>query len=194
MPANLIAQYESLLSTEANENIIVEEGGNIRAQLIDRYRDDQAIFTTDQLTTLKNLKNILDAVIEFKDLLEILRDDNTTLGYRLESQQVAQEFIAEFHNLSTTLNTFPVMGRIDMEIRGINEILPALPLQEQNEIDRIIIRLDQNPPQCPRDGCTSNMVIRYATNRFSPFWGCRSFPQCWGRGNLTPEQRNLFPD
>ena len=80
------------------------------------------------------------------------------------------------------------MTRIKKEIRELLERKTVLPSRGQTKKDKQLLRalsvLRSNSYECNK--CGANMVLRDGPNL--PFWGCSTFPACWGKKHLTKDE------
>ncbi|MDA0958821.1 MAG: hypothetical protein O2936_13345 [Proteobacteria bacterium] len=115
----------------------------------------------------------------------------------IEDQGACDELIAELEQLGSSLDQESILfKRIQKEIRGLIESRADLPTGAQHQKARTLNearkKLDRNAPICGHRGCTSQMTIREGKGDF--FWGCKTFPNCWGRKFLSKAERDMIPD
>lgn len=113
------------------------------------------------------------------------------------NQTDCDELIAELGGLGALLDYDSILlQRIQKEIRSLIESRVDLPTDVQYQRERQLIdarrKLDRNAPMCIRQGCASQMTIREKDGDF--FWGCRTFPSCFGSRYLTKAERDIIPD
>ena len=115
----------------------------------------------------------------------------------IPDQVACDELIAELEQLGASLDQESILfKRIRKEIRGLIESRADLPTGAQHQramaLDKARRKLDQNAPKCGHRGCASQMEIKESKGDF--FWGCKTFPNCWGRKFLTKAERDIIPD
>ena len=153
----------------------------INYELINKLKEKVINNEFDSLPTPK------DVFLESIENLENILNDISTLQYKKEGKELIDELMIakkEFEKFTDIINL------IDTAIRSIEEVIPILMDDENLQKIRRIIELEQHPPQCTK--CTNKMVIREGPGEY--FWGCSSFPDCWGKRFLTNEERNWIYD
>lgn len=107
------------------------------------------------------------------------------------------ELIGDFEQLGAALEQESILfQRIQKEIRGLLESRASLPTGAQHLKEKALEdarrKLDQNAPTCGHRGCASQMTIREGKGNF--FWGCKTFPNCFGRKFLSKAELDMIPD
>ena len=147
------------------------------------YPSDRSLFTPSDIELLKSLGAISDHLRAFIELREELVSVNSLKEY--------EEIVSRLGRAKGALACFPVARRIAQEIRGLNERLPAIRLQDEAQrqfrLNARILDLEQNSPRCPR---RHPMVIREGTR--GHFWGCSRYPFCSATAQLTLEENHLL--
>ena len=114
----------------------------------------------------------------------------------IDTQDDADETIGRLYPLIELTEGLAVAGRINKEIRELVERKNTLPSrtlkQHEIKLKDAINKLNTNAPTCKRDNCGCKMVIRQGNGTY--FWGCSSFPKCWGKQWLKKEELALLPD
>lgn len=86
--------------------------------------------------------------------------------------------------------------RIQKTIREFNEMKPCLPERTRalqgSKLRDSIASLDAAAPECTLRDCGAKMTIREGNGEF--FWGCTKFPDCWGKRQLSKNERNKLPE
>lgn len=115
----------------------------------------------------------------------------------IADQEACDELIGDFEQLGAALEQESILfQRIQKEIRGLLESRANLPTGAQHlkakALEDARRKLDQNAPSCGHRGCANQMTTREHKGNF--FWGCKTFPNCWGRKSLSKGERDMIPD
>lgn len=177
---------KNLVSNEVNEARIIGEGKSALDSLRSDWKSNREEFTTDDVVTLKEIGGILDAIGEFIEEQE---------GFKyISSKEEVDEVIGRLYYITEKVDGLKVSGRVHKEIRELLERKSTLPSQASSQRDseskRAVAKLNANAPPCKR--CGSNMVLRESNGDY--FWGCSTFPECWGKKWLTNEEQRVLPD
>lgn len=150
------------------------------------WKSKQEEFTADDVVTLKDIGGILDAISEFIEEQE---------GFEyISSKEEVDEVIGRLYYITEKVDGLNVSSRVHKEIRELLERKSTLPSrassQREFELKRAVANLDANAPACKK--CGSTMVLRESNSDY--FWGCSTFPKCWGKKWLTNEELRFLPD
>jgi hypothetical protein len=181
-----IAQLIELLSNETDEHRLVALGNEMIINLRREWKVNQDVFSNHDIEVLQKAAAQLDAVSGFLE-------EEDEFEY-IKTIEDADEVVGRLYHLVEVLDGLAISGRIHKEIRGLIErkaTLPAMGNLEKNaEVLKAIYRLNAHSPQCRKCGAT--MIIRQGNGEY--FWGCSTFPTCWGKRWLTGEQLKQIPD
>ena len=142
------------------------------------YATDKTLFLPDQVNRLRFAASVPDLIAEFMEAME-------ERSY-ITHQEDVEELVAQFAKISDALPNCRFAGRAEKEARELVELHTKLPTRFQIEAER----LRKQEPPCPK--CGSKLVLRESMHGL--FWGCREFPLCYGKLNLTREQAELLRD
>lgn len=124
----------------------------------------------------KKLVEFEEAMDLYENLLDELHD--------LKCKETAQNIIEDFEEIKTLLYGYSFTKIIDIRIKDIKERMSYLQVCE-NLITKRINTLEIHAPQCTK--CNKRMVVRDSSNGY--FWGCSTYPDCWGKRILTKEEQ-----
>ena len=182
-----IALISEVFAEELNENIILEKISD-KFSLIEYYIKKTHVSEPDDLVDKYNsIERKFQALNEFILILDDIQD--------IIDIEESNDYLTELRNLSDIFSDIPLKKRIEKEIRSLNEEQESLPSRQQFSyqinINKAISTLERNAPTC--SSCGSKMVIRSGKDN-NHFWGCSTFPTCFGRRWLTREQLDLIPE
>ena len=175
-PAELIAVVRTIVKSSLAETDFLEQLPGVLTKLREAYRLDRNGFDAATIAELRTASSTVELVREFLLLLE----DAQTIRTKAD----AAEYIARFELIATGFGECEFSLRALKEMRELLERYGSLPDEEALERQRLVSR----PPACPR--CSLALTLRVGSRGL--FWGCRSFPRCFGTLNLTPEQARLL--
>jgi hypothetical protein len=179
-PENTVARLNQALVAMADEvklqDFILRSLRELRAQ----YRESPERFSAQMVANLQRVARLADAIHEFRDSIDDAADART----RDEAMDVA----AQLESLRTRLWPPVLTMRLDKELRDVAERAAALPeahiLKRSSIRRRIVAELQNAAPPCPR--CGQRVVLR--ETRDGSFWGCSSFPRCFGSRALSGDE------
>jgi len=181
-----INELFALLNDETNEQHLLEHGGTLIESLRTTWKEQKQEFSKDNIKLLQKASSQLNAIAEF-----IVEQDDFKY---IDTVDDADEIIGRLYDLMEITGELAVSGRIQKEISELVERKAELPSRSKKQHDielrNAIIKLDAKAPNCKRKGCGNKMVIRQADGSY--FWGCSSFPKCWGRQWLSKEELELL--
>lgn|SRR5262249_5748112 len=138
--------------------------------LRDVYRRNRVAFSQEYIAFLKTVGQMDKAVLTFIELKEELEDVYDIADYT--------RLMATFGDIWIALRGSAVAKRVEKEMRGLREKLPALKKQslvlEGMKISAKLIQLERKAPNCRRG---HRMIIRKRESEY--FWGCSEFPHCF---------------
>jgi len=180
-----IEELQTALGKNANEHqllVLIER--NLNA-LRSRYRPHREEFSDEAIVFLKSLSPLQEALREFIEAIEEkdwvrTRDD-------------AQEMAGRFGELRDKLLPHLVAKRAEKELREVIARSHSLPfaavIAEEAEFGKRRAHLESTAKPCK---CGAKMVLR--GSQHGHFWGCSTFPICFARRWLSPEDSKfLFP-
>ena len=181
---NDIKDIDELLNDEVDENKLLEKSKKKINKLREKYKEDKSNFDNKDLENLKENAKKIKAIKDFKEELEEFE--------YLEFQEEVDEVIGRLYPIISTIEGLSVTQRIEKEIRVLQSRRDKLPREgvQRLESEKLkgINQLSANAHKCKK--CGSRMVLREGNNTF--FWGCSTFPGCWGQHWLTKEEKNIL--
>ena len=181
-----ISEFDSLIKDEVNEKVIVEQATLIRSELRTHWKQDKNQFTELQVESLKKLSVVLEA-------LTIFIEEQEDFTY-LSTKEEVDESINRLYHVVETVDGLKVAGRVNKEIRELLEKKIQLPheagIRWSAKLEDALRKLRRNSPTCSK--CGKNMVLR--DGPYSYFWGCSTFPTCFGRKQLTKDELAEIPE
>jgi topoisomerase-like DNA binding C4 zinc finger protein len=180
-PENAVARLNQAIAAMADEvklqDFILRSLPELRTQ----YRQSPERFSPQMIANLQRIARLADAIHEFRDSIDDADDART----RDEAMDVA----AQLESLRTRLWPPMLAMRLDKELREVAERAAALPeapsLKRSSARRRIVAELQSTAAPCPR--CGQGVVLR--ETRDGSFWGCSSFPRCFGSRALNGDER-----
>ena len=177
---------DKFISEEVNEKILVTEGRKLLDTLREDWRSNRTSFSEDDLVFLQKTVRLLNEVENF-----IYEQKDFDL---ISSKEEVEEVIVRLHDILENTSELEITTRIRKEIRELLERKTVLPNRGQTKKDKQLLRalsiLGSNSFDCNK--CGANMVLRDGPNL--PFWGCSTFPACWGKKYLTKDELSMLPD
>jgi|RhiMetdeSRZDD1v2_1073273.scaffolds.fasta_scaffold87841_4 hypothetical protein len=151
--------------------------------LRDVYRRNRVAFSPEHIGFLKTVGRMDKAVLAFIELKEELEDVYDIADYTRLMGILGDIWIA--------LRGFAVAKRVEKEMRGLCETLPALEKQglvlEGMKISAKISQLEREAPNCRRG---HRMIIRKGESEY--FWGCSEFPHCFLTRKLARGEKDFL--
>ena len=188
MGAIMHAQIQAFLDfvgRESNEQTVLEDGALKLAELEQMCAQNPNHFDAADRTRLKQISDQLVCLARFPEVLEDYERP-------LHADEV-DEAVNLLFEVQVDLEGWKVVERIKKEIREMIQLKLRLPtrkqVREHQDINAGIGKLSQKPPACPK--CNRPMTLRLG---YTYFWGCSSFPHCWGKRELKAEEKALIPE
>jgi len=179
-----IEELRNALVTCADERKLLEFVDKSLSLLRVRYRQFRSEFSDESIQFLKELSLFQDALSEFVDAIE---DKNWVY-----SRDDAQELACRFGEIEERLSPHLVAKRAAKEIRELLSKAQSLPFSAvragESDFRRRVSQLEAAEKKCRK--CGSRMVLR--ESQYGYFWGCSTFPQCFGRQWLSGEESKLL--
>ena len=180
--SNLFSTYKEIDETELAGRIADE-----LEELRTAYRKDPSQFSDEAVTQLRIVNSYIQTARDFEMCLEdadfiVDRNDVDDLSVRLVGlagliDEKSQLFL-----------------RIQKEVRELAERSRSLPSgterQQSRNLAQARFTLEAKKKRCNHKGCDSTLTLREGSGSY--FWGCKKFPECWGRRPLTKEERKLI--
>ena len=181
-----VSELKSALEKTFDEDALLEFVGKKLASLREIYRSQKDQFTPDAIDFLKKVARIEKALHEF---IEALAEKSW-----IRTRDDAHELATRFQEVSERLAPHVVAQRAAKEVREMVERSKSLPAAAVVEKDadylRRIVRVEAQSRVCRK--CGSKMVLR--GSQYGLFWGCSTFPTCFGRTWLTKEESARLSD
>ena len=114
---------------------------------------------------------------------------------RLELAEDAEDWLDELAEGTRSLDDTVFAEQRDRVVRRLRCRLRELPrasaIRRERAATARVLELDQRAPSCPR--CAARMTARQGPD-LSWFWGCSTFPACWGKRSLSRHQRSALSE
>lgn len=180
-----INSLKKMISSEINEELLVATGRLLISALREDWKLNQRDFSNENLTSLRKIVLLLDQIENFvyeqKDF------------HHISSKEEIDETIGRLHDIVEDTNRLKIAARVEKEIRELLERKNTLPSRGKTKKDAQLHKafsiLHSNKYECNK--CGANMVLREGPNLF--FWGCSTFPTCWGKKSLTKDELSILP-
>jgi len=148
------------------------------------YRQDSSRFSEEHIALLRNAGECQNALSEFIEVCEEI----TSIPIRVREE--ARELMDRLHELSGGFRDYAIRRRVEKEYRELQERYSSLPSKGiaviEAERNKRITRLNIEAPSCGK--CGEPMLLRTSRSG-AAWWGCSTFPKCYGRSWLTKKQR-----
>ena len=180
--SHLFSTYQEIDETQLTGRIADELEG-LRAA----YRKDPSQFSDEAVNQLQIVNSYIQTANDFEMCLEdaayiVDRNDADDLSGRMEA-------LAGLVDEKSRL-----FLRIQKEVRELAERRRSLPSgterQQSRKLAQARFTLEAKKKRCDYKGCDSMLTLREGNGSY--FWGCKKFPECWGRRSLTKEERKLI--
>ena len=180
--SHLFSTYQEIDETQLTGRIAGELEG-LRAA----YRKDPSQFSDEAVNQLQIINSYIQTANDFEMCLEdvafiVDKNDADDLSERLEA-------LAGLVDEKSRL-----FLRIQKEVRELVERRQTLPSgterQKSRKLAQARFTLEAKKKRCDYKGCDSMLTLREGNGSY--FWGCKKFPECWGRRSLTKEERKLI--
>lgn len=180
----ITAALQTILASSPNEHDVLQALEKKLQLLRGLYRAHRSEFTAEIIGFLKGLAPVEQALREFIDGLQ----DKEWVRTRDDAEDLA----SRFHDIADSLGNHFVRKRVEKEIRELVEKAKSLPLVSAIEADaeqrQRIARLEEKAPNCQK--CNCKMVLRESQHGY--FWGCSTFPKCFGKRWLSKNEAALL--
>ena len=179
-----IENLQQIVQSELNEKKFVEKGNKLLNSLRNSWQTQKNEFTKSDIQLLSKISLSIDAVQEFNDTLEIFP--------YLEDKEDVDETIGTLYSVIEKIEGYAVTARVQKEIRELlikKSNLPSRELREHDlNLSRALNQLNNRNRKCKK--CGAKMVIREGNTGY--FWGCSTFPNCWGKSRLTNNELSIL--
>jgi len=177
--AETIEDIHTQFKSNANEHqllILIERSlDSLRSQ----YRMHKNEFSDDTVHFLKSLSALQESLREFIEAIEEKK--------WVRTRDDAQELAGQLGELRDKLSPHLVAKRAEKELREIIAKAQSLPFAAvvagESELQKQRARLERAAKRC--NNCGARMVLRESQHGY--FWGCSTFPTCFARRWLSPE-------
>lgn len=181
-----ILELQSLLYEGTDESLIVRVGAQKLEHLRNHWRANKESFSEEDNSSLKQIGKRIDALKRFTEELE-------EFPY-LATKEEIDDVLGNLYHIVDEVNELKVAGRVQKEIRELVERKPGLPSRAASDKDRAkkkaMATLQSAAPTCNK--CDNIMILREGNGDY--FWGCSTFPTCWGKKFLVKDERSALPD
>lgn len=172
------------LSTCTDEHKLLALISEQLSLLRSSHRQSKSDFTNESIQFLKSLNVVESALREFIEAL-----DEKDL---IHTHDDAQELACRFGELGEQLAPYLVTKRAEKEMRELISKAKTLPFSavRAGEIDfhHRLSHLENSGKKCRK--CGAKMVLRESQHGY--FWGCSTFPKCFGKRWLSSEEAMLL--
>lgn len=181
-----INNLNTMIFNEINEELLVSSSRQLVNALREDWKLNRRDFSDENITSLKRIVRLVDQI---EDFIYEQKDFN-----HISSKEEINETIGRLHAIVENTNRLKVAARIEKEIRELIERKESLPSRGKTEKDaqlqRALSILQSNKYECNK--CGAYMVLREGPNLF--FWGCSTFPTCWGKRSLSKDELSVLPN
>lgn len=181
-----IQEFSTLAHKEVNEKIVLQSGKIIRKELKYELRRESGQISKSQRKSVKKINRILRSIKSFVEEQEDFK--------YLSTKEEVDETIGRLYQVVEELVGLEVARRVDKEIRELLERKKQLPHEagerRSAKLKEALRKLLRNSPSCRK--CGKSMVLR--DGPYSYFWGCSTFPTCFGKKSLTNDEWAELPD
>ena len=178
--AALVTEIESLVRGSVSASELTAEVSLRLKQLRELYVADKSAFSAEQVRRLQFAASIPALVADFLELLEE--------SHYITHREDVEELVGRFLIIEEGLTECLFSQRAAKEGRELLERYESLPArwrsQQENVQRERESRIERLAPNCPI--CATRLVLR--ESMYGLFWGCRSFPSCFGKKGLDAEQ------
>ena len=178
-----ISVLDERLSTQTDEHELIKSLDAALLEFEALYRADPRSFSDDIVDKLKAARECHRALPAFIEICEDIED--------VRVKEEAEDLMHQLHEVAVHFGNFAVRDRIEKEYRGLKEQLNKLPSAGSDPYDmernRRINILNREAPNCDKPNCGAPMTIR--VSKTNAWWGCSTFPKCYGHKRLTKKQR-----
>jgi hypothetical protein len=155
--------------------------------------------------TLLGIESLGDAAIQLNNTLALL-NETWMAAHALSDAVEDSDYFQDRSDVDDSIMSLLAHGNLASEsvlarrmqktIREFNEMKPRLPERTRaaqgSKLRDSIASLDAAAPACTLRDCGAKMTIREGNGEF--FWGCTKFPDCWGKRQLSRNERDKLPD
>lgn len=178
--AALVAEIDSLVGESGSASELAVEISRRLEQLRKLYVADKSAFSAEQVRRLQCAASIPALVADFLELQEE--------SHYITHREDVEELVGRFSIIEESLPECMLGKRVAKERRELLERYESLPArwrsQQEKEQRERESRIQRFAPNCPT--CATRLVLR--ESMYGLFWGCRSFPSCFGKKRLDAEQ------
>lgn len=151
------------------------------------YRKNPAQFSAEAVEELQVINSYVQTASDFALELEDMN--------RIVDKNDADDLLERFEKLALQVDEQSrLFLRIKKEIRELLERRQNLPSGAARQTSRKLAQarftLEAKRKRCDHKSCDSMLTLREGNGSY--FWGCKKFPECWGRRSLTKEERKLI--
>lgn len=179
-----IEALRGALATYTDERKLLELIDERLSLLRSHYRQFRAEFSDESIQFLKSLAPVQSALREF---IEAIEDKDW-----VHSRDDAQELACRFGELAERLSPHLVAKRAAKETRELLSKAQSLPFLAvsagETDFHRRASLLEASRKKCRK--CGAKMVLRESQHGY--FWGCSTFPLCFGKQWLSGEESKLL--
>jgi radical SAM superfamily enzyme with C-terminal helix-hairpin-helix motif len=181
---DILDKARKQLDEQTNEHDLQQCLMNILTDAETLYRADRTQFSEKIIVELQGVRDCQQALEEFLEVCEDLAD--------VRSKEEARELKDQLREISSHFEHHAVRGRIEKEYRELSQKRIDLPSEAvahaETKLKSHIAQLNSSPPDCTV--CGSPLVLHLG--RRKPFWGCSTFPKCYGKKWLSKDQREFL--
>ena len=183
-----INYLSEFICNEIDEDSLVSNGRRLIEELRDEWKLNRLDFSDENVKSLRRITLLLD---EIEDFIFEQQD----FQY-ISSKEEIDEATGRLQYILTNTSNLKIAARINKEVRELLERRTSLPnrgaTKKDEKLRRALSTLRSKIHKCNKCDKNPIMVLREGPSSF--FWGCPTFPVCWGRKFLTKEELSVLPD
>jgi hypothetical protein len=172
----------NLLANELDEKELVKDANDIIKSLREQWKIKKELFAEYDIANLKIASEQIKSI-------EIFIEEMEEFEF-IDSSDEVDEVIGKLYPVVESTSKLKISERVKKEIRELltrrSSLKSTTSKNKSNALRNGINALNTNKPKCKK--CGAGMVLREGNGTF--FWGCPTFPKCWGRKWLTKDELN----
>lgn len=179
--SSTIEHLHHLIRTSLDETAIIAHGNRFLADI--RAVNMETLTPSDQ-EKVRYCHQVIQALLDF----ELEQEDFP----HLRTQEDVEEVTQNLSCLLEKLNGCAIESKLSTQVRELLSRKATLPkASERNQLTKekaAESTLQSHAPSCKR--CDQPMLLRGAGGDY--FWGCRDYPSCRGKRQLTKAELAMF--
>lgn len=178
--AEIVSSLRKELAQSSEENKLLAFVRQTLDELREKYKSEKSSFSAQEITFLSEVSRTVG--ITLQDFIDALEEASV-----IQYQEDAQEVAIRFSEIAERLSPYLVAKRAQKEARELIEKFHELPSRKTGAAETRLKQLEHLAPICPIHKEHGKMKLR--ESQFGVFWGCDTFPLCFGKRSLTKKER-----